>query len=179
MPVCRAGQALVLAGLLSLGVAGCATGDVAVLATIAGGEQVRVPLGRGGPVMTNEAGVQINTATFTLNPDKKILYVFEFTDSRSRALRSVRVEDVSDTAPATLVDNVQPKLSTTGQWRGESEPLDSSDPRVGWFATISNSVRVFRFTLTFSDGQTLVLLQGALYPAPIKAAVRHAFGQNY
>jgi hypothetical protein len=179
MPVNRAGQALVLAGLLSLGVAGCATGDVAMLVTIAGGGQVRVPLGRGGPVMTNEGGVQINVATFTLNPDKKIIYMFEFTDSRSRALRSVRVEDVSDTAPVTLVDDAQPKLLATGNWRGATEPLDSTDPRVSWFSTISNSVRVFRFTLTFADGQTLALLQGALYPAQIKAAVRQAFGEKY
>ena len=168
-----------LSGLLSIGVAGCATGDVVMLATIAGGQQIRVPLGRGGPVLANEGGVQINAATFVFNKDKKILYVFAFTDSRNRALRSVRVEDVSDTAPLVLADDAQPKLSATGEWHGESTPLDSGDPRLDWFATITNSVRVFRFTLSFSDGQTLVLLQGAMYPAPLKAAVRQAYGQKY
>jgi hypothetical protein len=178
-PVFRPGPALILAGLLSLGIGGCATGDVAMLATIAGGEKVRVPLGRGGPVLTNEAGVQIDTATFMPNPDKKIVYIFAFTDSRSRALRSVRVEDVSDEAAVTIVDSAQPKLSPGGQWQAESEPLDLSDPRLSWFATITNSLRVFRFTLTFSDGQTLVLHQGAMFPAGMKAAVRQAFGQKY
>ena len=150
-----------------------------MLATVAGGEKVRVPLGRGGPELTNEDGVQINTASFTLNPDKKIAYVFDFTDSRSRALRSVRVEDVSDAAAVPLVDDAQPRLATAGRWHGEVQPLDLSDPRLGWIATISNSLRVFRFTLTFSDGHTLVLHQGSLYPAAVKAAVRQAFGQNY
>ena len=179
MPVGRVGQALILAGLLSLGVAGCATGDVAMLVTIAGGEQVRVPLGRGGPVMTNEAGVQINAATFVFNKDKKVLYVFAFTDSRNRAFRSVRVEDVSDTAPLVVADDAQPKLSATGEWHGESTPFDSGDPRLDWFATITNSVRVFRFTLTFADGQRLELLQGAMFPAQVKAVVRQAYGQKY
>jgi hypothetical protein len=179
MPVGRAGQALVLAGLLSLGVAGCATGDVVMLATIAGGEQVRVPLGRGGPVMTNEGGVRIDAATFVFNKDKKVLYVFAFTDSRNRALRSIRVEDVSDTAPLVLLDEAQPKLSAIGEWRGESTPLESGDPRMDWFTTITNSVRVYRFTFTFADGQTLVLLQGAMFPAQVKAAVRQAYGQKY
>ncbi len=150
-----------------------------MLATIAGGEKIRVPLGRGGPEMTSEDGVQINTASLTLTPEKKIVYVFEFTDRRSRALSGVRVEDVSDTTAAPLVDDVQPKLSAAGRWHGEAPPLDLSDSRLGWIATISNSLRVVRFTLTFSDGHTLVLHQGGLYGAAMKAAVRQSFGQNY
>lgn len=175
----RPGLALGLAALGGLALAGCASGDVVMLAEIAGGEKIRVPMGRGGPVMTNEAGIQISSATFTLNADKKIVHVFEFTDSRRRALRQVRVEDVSDAAPALFVEETEPKLSDAGQWRRETEPIDLSDPRLGWMATISNSVRVFRFTLAFSDGQTVVLHQGALFPAPIKAAVRQTLGQNY
>jgi hypothetical protein len=169
----------VFSALLLAALAGCATGGVVMLAEIAGGEKIRVPLVRGGAEMTNEGGVQINTASFTLNADKKIVYEFAFTESRRRLLRSVRVEDVSDAAAFTLVEDAPPELSSTGQWRGEAAPIGSGDPRLGWLATISNTVRVFRFTLTFSDGQKLVLHQGALYPAPIKAAVRQAFGQNY
>jgi len=167
------------AALWGLGLGGCATGDVAMLATIAGGEKIRVPLAKGGAVPTNEGGVQIDTANFTLNPDKKIVYVFKFTDSRRRALRSVRVDDVSDTAVAKLVDDAQPQLSPAGQWHRETEALEMSDPRLEWLGTISNSLRVFRFTLTLADGQTLVLHQGALYPAALKAAVRQALGQKY
>lgn len=150
-----------------------------MLATIAGGQKIRVPLTRGGAELVNEGGVQINSATFSLNADKKIVFLFEFTDGRKRALRSVRVEDVSDNAPAPLVEIVQPTLSATGQWRGESEPLALSDRRLGWMATLPNSLRVFRFTLTFSDGQTLVIHQGSLFPAPMKSAVRQTLGENY
>ena len=173
------GRIFLLAGLLLLGLGGCATGDIAMLATIAGGEKIRVPFGRGGPALTNEGGVQINLATYTINTEKKILYVFECTESRGRALRRVQVEDVSDTAAVTLVDDGSPKLAASGRWHSETPPLELGDPRLGWLATISNSLRVFRFTLTFADGQRLVLHQGAFFPAGLKAATRQALGQNY
>ncbi len=139
----------------------------------------RVHLNRNGAELLNEGGVQIDSATFTLNADKKIVFVFEFTDSRKRALRSVRVDDVSDDAPLALVESAPPTLAAPGSWHGESEPLALSDPRLAWLVTLPNSLRVFRFTLTFSDGQTLVIHQGALFSAPMKSAVRQTLGQGY
>lgn len=158
---------------------GCATGDVAMLAEISGGQKLRVPFGKGGPEMTSEDGVLINQATFTLNAEKKIFYVFSCTDSRSRALRRVLVEDVSDAAPLTLVDDAKPQLAAGGKWLGETSPFEWNDPKIAWLATISNSLRVYRFTLTFADGRTLVLHQGSFFPSPMKAAVRQTMGQNY
>jgi hypothetical protein len=150
-----------------------------MVATIAGGEKIRLPMGRGGIAPANEGGVQIQVANFRVSKDKKIIYVFAFTDSRGRALRKVRVQDVSDEAAVTLLDDAQPKSEPDGTWHRETEPLEFGAPRAGWLATISNSVRVFRFTLTFSDGQILVLNQGMFYPAAIKESVRRAFGMTY
>jgi hypothetical protein len=175
----RPNWAVIVVGGLSLAAGGCATGDLAMMATIAGGQKIRVPISRNGVELTNEAGIQINTATFTLNADKKIVFVFEFTDSRHRAMSKVRVEDVSDQEPLPMVESDQPKLSARGQWHGESEPLALGDRRLGWMATLSNTLRVFRFTLTLADGQTLVIHQGGLFSAPMKSAVRQALGQNY
>jgi len=167
--------------LSCLAAAGCATGggDIAMMATISGGEKIRVPLTRGGAELISEGGVQINTASFTLSPEKKVLFVFEFTDTRKRPLRSVRVEDVSGDKPQVMVEDDQPKLSAAAQWHGEAPPLEWNHSRIAWLATISNSLRVYRFTLTFADGQTLVIHQGALFPAAMKSAVRQALGQNY
>lgn len=178
-PLLCAHTGLRLAPLLGLVLAGCATGDIAMLAEISGGEKVRVPFTRGGPEMKQEDGVQIAQAGITLAAEKKVQYIFAFTDSRNRALRRVLVEDVSDAAAVPLVDDAQPKLSGKGEWKGEVPASDWSDARVRWLATISNSLRVFRFSLTFADGRTLVLYQGAFYPAPMKAAVRQTMGQNY
>lgn len=167
--------ALLVASLL----AGCATGDVAMLAEIAGGQKVRVPFGKGGPEMTSEDGVTITQATFSLNADKKVFYVFSCTDSRNRALRRVQVEDVSDAAPLSLVDDAKPQPAAGGKWLGETPSLAWNDPKIMWLATISNSLRVYRFTLTFADGRTLVLLQGSFFPASLKGVVRQTMGQNY
>jgi hypothetical protein len=174
-------RVLLSACLLCLGATGCATGggDVAMVATISGGQKIRVPLTRNGAELTAEGGVQINAAGFTLNPDKKIVFVFECTDSRKRALQNVRVEDVSGDKPDILVEHTQPKLSDAGEWRGESQPLEWNNSRLAWLATLSNSLRVFRFTLTFTNGQALVIHQGTLFPAVMKSAVRQTVGQNY
>ena len=172
-------RAFTLAGLILLSLAGCATGDVSMVATIAGGEKIRVPIGSGGAVMTREGGVQINTAGFTMNPEKKFVYVFEFTVEGKRPLRHVRVEDVSDESVVMLVDRADPTLSAAGLWRGESEPLSTGNGKLKWLATVSNSLRVVRFTLTFADGKTQVIHQGTLFPAGLKSVVRHTMGQNY
>ena len=160
-------------------VSSCATGDVAMMANVSGGQKIRVELGRNGVPLVSEDGVQINTATFAPNADKKIVFVFEFTDGRSRALRSVRVEDVSEETPVLMVESVQPKLSATGQWRGETDPLTLSDRRLGWLATLPNTLRVYRFTLIFSEGKSLILQQGTFFPAAVKSAVRQSLGENY
>lgn len=149
-----------------------------MVATISGGEKLRFPIGREGVAMANEGGVKVTMAYFSPKTEKKLTYVFELTDTQKRGLRSVRVEDVSDEKPMLLVDNPEPKASATGQWHGEVE-LEHTDPRVAWLVTLSNSLRVYRFTLTFADGKTLVLHQGSLYPAALKSGIRHMFGQNY
>ncbi len=170
-------RALAAAGVL--GVAGCATGEMSMVATTYDGQKIHVPVGRNGVVLTNEDGVEIEAATFALKTEKKFTYVFAFTDKQKRALRSVRVEDVADEKPVVLVDDAAPKLSATGQWQHDSEAIDPNDPRLAWLATLQNSLRVYRFTLTFADGKTLVLHQGAFFPQPMKSALRQLFGKNY
>jgi hypothetical protein len=168
-----------LAGLLLLGAGGCATGAVSMVAYIAGGEKILVPIGNSGAVLIREGGVQINAAHFALNPEKKFVYVFGFTVTDKRALSHVRVEDVSDATAVTLVDQPAPTLTPAGGWSGESVPLGTSDPRIAWLATLPNTLRVSRFTLTFADGKTQVLHQGTLYPAGLKTALRQSMGEKY
>src|SRR5690349_10223154 len=84
--------------------AGCASGGkLSMVATISTGEKIPVPLGPKGVEPTKQDGVQIEDAGFTLNAAKNLVYRFEFSDAKARALRSVRVEDVSDDAAVLLV----------------------------------------------------------------------------
>jgi hypothetical protein len=162
-----------------LGLVGCATGDVVMMTTIAGGEKIRIPLDRSGVILASEGGIKITSVTYALKPEKHLTYVFGFTDAQKRSLRRVRVEDVSDEAPVALVDTTDPILGAHGEWAGESAPLAATDPRLGWLLGLPNTLRVFRFTFTFADGHTLVLHQGSMFSQAMKSAVRHEFGYKY
>lgn len=146
---------------------------------IAGGGTARVPLSKNGVPMTSEDGIEITAAGITINPDKKPVYTLGFKDTRHRVLRQVRVEDVSDDAAIALVDDKEPKSSAAGEWSANTDPMGATDRRLKWLETVSNSTRVFRFTLTFADGRTQTLLQGMQIGAPTKAALRGILGLNY
>jgi len=160
-------------------VAACASsGSLSMLATIAGGEKIAVPLGPRGVEPSKKDDIQIEFSGCALNREKKLVYGFEFSDARGRALRHVRVEDVSDDAPVLLLDDAQPALERN-RWRGTSRLFEPEDPALAWVATITNSLRVFRFTITQADGREIVLHQGAMYPNGMKSGIRQAWGQNY
>jgi hypothetical protein len=159
--------------------AGCAqSGGIAMRATIAGGQEITIPLGSHGIEPAREDGLEVDFASCTLNNDKKLIYGFHLSDSRGRALRRIRVEDVSDDTPILLVDDAQPALKDK-KWLGGSKPFEPGDPAVAWVSTITNSLRVFRFTVTLPDGRDVVLLQGSMFLNPMKAVIRQAWGQNY
>jgi hypothetical protein len=178
-PALRLPGMRVALGILLVGLAGCATGSFSMVATIAGGERIAVPVGPNGAEPAHADGVQVELASFSLNAEKNFVYTFEFSDAKRRALRGVRIEDVSDTKPFALVEDAQPVVPAGGRWRGESRPLAASEPGLSWIQTISNTLRVFRLTLTFADGRTLTLHQGSLYPAGSKGPLRQALGMKY
>ena len=168
-----------VAGVCAALLAGCATGEYSLVATVSGGAKVRVPIGRGGPVSVEEDGVRI--VGLGLRPDadkKKVLYSFIFSDARSRALKNVKVEDISDETPFLLVDDTAPQL-VKGRWLGDSPAFAADDSYLKWVFQVDNSMRVIRFTITFADGHTLVINQGSAYPDFMKSVIRHMFGEKY
>jgi hypothetical protein len=52
-----------------------------------------------------------------------------------------------------LLSFAAPLPAADGAWRRETEPLPPTDPQLGWLATITNTLRVYRFTLTSADGR--------------------------
>jgi hypothetical protein len=54
---------------------------------------------------------------------------------------------------ALLLSFAAPLPAADGAWRRETEPLPPTDPQLGWLATITNTLRVYRFTLTSADGR--------------------------
>ncbi|MEO5958585.1 MAG: hypothetical protein ABIZ49_08190 [Opitutaceae bacterium] len=169
----------VTSGVLVALLAGCATGDVALLVPVVGGEKVRVPVARGGAQPTEIGGFEVKPPRFAPNDDKtRLIYSFEVSNRKRQALRSIRVEDVSDTKPHLLLEDAMPTLAD-GVWRGVSRPLAPSDEGLKWIYSIDNSARVFRFTIVTEDGRSVVANQGTLFPNVLKAAVRQTFGEKY
>lgn len=173
---CRQG-ALLLA--VAVAMAGCSTGGkTSMLVPVAGGGKVAVPLGKKGVEFTEANGVRIESASSTLDAEKKLVYNFAFRDAKARALRQVIVEDISDDSPTLLVEDNAPVLEE-GRWSGSSRGFTWGDPELRWLATISHTMRVYRFTITFADGEKLVLDQGSLYPNVLKSVIRHTWGETY
>jgi hypothetical protein len=106
-----------------------------------------------------------------------VFYYFEFADSSGATPRSVRVEDVTDEKPMTIITDEHPKL-IDNQWIGHSEQLDAASPLLGWVRYLDDSMRVYRFTIVRPDGTELVLHQAWSVPAWFKAAMRKTLGME-
>jgi hypothetical protein len=82
----------------------------------------------------------------------------------------VKVEDVSDNAPVTWLEDSRPALSA-GRWEMRSRAFGAGDRSSDWLHEIEPSVRIFRFTIVTADGRTLVMYQAAVFQNDIKDSV--------
>jgi len=152
-------------------------GGLSMNVTISGGETIRIDFDHGAIVHPENEDVQIITAI--LEPhlkEKNFTYLFSFQAKHGHAQtpRSVKVDDVTDDTPVSLVDDPYPAYNKESVWASRVGPFDSD--KIPWLVEIENSVRIFRFTIVTADGRTLVLYQGASYPAFIKKSLRQDFG---
>jgi hypothetical protein len=168
---------------LSLGallfMAGCATKEYTYNTVVSGGEQLHFSIVGGRPAPATADGIKILEAG--LRPDaqlKKVLYGFHFSDTGGHSLQSVRVEDVSETEAVLLLEDLQPKM-VDHQWNGTTRLFEADDPALKWVFYVNDSVRVYRFSITFADGRKLILNQAAMVPGWVKMTIRHMFGEKY
>jgi len=152
-------------------------GGLSMNATISGGEQVRIDFDHGQIVHPQNDDLKILTGILEPNlKDKNFTYQFSFELKHDHVHppQSVKVDDVTDDAPVSLVDDQHPVLINGGVWTKRVGPVDPD--KVPWLTEIESTVRIFRFTVVTSDGRTLVLYQGASYPAVIKKVFREGMG---
>jgi hypothetical protein len=93
------------------------------------------------------------------------------TPKQTTTLNMIRIEDVSDSAPLIMVNDVAPQLDD-GKWTETAGLMDVSGPSVRWLFQANDSVRVFRITINEMDGQNAVLYQGVQYTPASKEAIR-------
>jgi hypothetical protein len=96
-----------------------------------------------------------------------LVYAFMFVLKKSIKVTRVRVEDVSDKAPALLAGDTTPKISG-GQWRGKTSARPLTPDNYPWMFDTSDSRRSFRVTVSTLDNGDIVLVQPAKFYAPVK-----------
>ena len=167
-------------GVLSVLLVGCATGDYAYVTTISTGERIQIPLINGAPAPAQKGTITIKFAGLVPNPnpeEKHLKYIFDLEDTSPTPAKSIVVEDVSDERALPMVEDLSPKY-VNQRWHGFSKPFTKDDEALGWIVHLSNTTRVFQFTVTAADGSKTVLHQAWIVPNWAKVGMRQALGMK-
>ena len=179
----------VLARLLALSLlvmpllfcSGCASSSSRLLIPIAGGQLVS--LDRQGPGFKpaeNDRVVVTGAGLQTVNSDGNyyVRWSFSIRPKQTVELSAIRIEDVTDSAPLLLVNDVAPQQGG-GKWTESAGLMELSSTTVRWLSEPNQTVRVFRFTINEVDGRSYVLYQGVLYSPAAKGAIRAMVGHHF
>jgi hypothetical protein len=153
---------------------GCASSPSRLSVPIAGGQTVRLERqGTGFKHAENDRIIISEASLQAVNLDGKnyLRWNFVITPKQTTTLNMIRIEDVSDSAPLIMVNDVAPQLDD-GKWTETAGLMDVSGPSVRWLFQANDSVRVFRITINEMDGQNAVLYQGVQYTPASKEAIR-------
>ena len=165
---------------LAAGVAfsGCATGQYTYVARTYDGQRLEFPLEKGMPRKAVQGSIEILNAGLLptrAKDGKTVVYMFAYTDQSGVPAKSVVVEDVAGEAPVLLVEDKEPKLEKN-RWMAVTPDMQADNAAVAWLGQLGDTMRIFRFTITKADGRKVVIHQGWLVPAWMKAAMRSTLG---
>jgi hypothetical protein len=153
---------------------GCASSPSRLSVSIAGGQTVHLERqGTGFKHAESDRIILTEASLQAVNLDGKnyLRWNFVITPKQTTTLNMIRIEDVSDSAPLIMVNDVAPQLED-GKWTESAGLMDVSGPSVRWLFQAKESVRVFRITISEMDGQSEVLYQGVQYTPASKEAIR-------
>jgi hypothetical protein len=153
---------------------GCASSPSRLSVSIAGGQTVHLERqGTGFKPAENDRIIVTEASLQAVNLDGKnyLRWNFVLTPKQTTTLNMIRIEDVSDSAPLIMVNDLAPQLDD-GKWTEAAGLMDVSGPSVQWLFQAKESVRVFRMTINEMDGQSEVLYQGVQYTPASKEAIR-------
>jgi len=170
LPIMSFGKPLF--ALILLGLAGCASPGIQVRVLVSGGEKITVNMPGGTVVGRDSKELKIIAATFlTSAKSKNGVYVFGFHLFADLAVKSVKVEDVTDAKALTMVEDNAPKMNGR-EWSYTSPSLSPDDKQLGWVHEIDESLRVYCFRITLNDGRQLKIYHVVYYSPFMKAMIR-------
>jgi hypothetical protein len=88
---------------------------------------------------------------------------------------SIVARDITEAPIMTLFDVRSPPLEQGRVWMGKTPPLGPSDDLIRFMGNIDNSIRIYRFTFTLSDGSVHVLTVPIIVPGILKEVIEKNF----
>jgi hypothetical protein len=153
---------------------GCGGSSSHISVPVAGGQSVSLDRQGIGFKQARNDRVTISTPVLqAVNMDGNYYLRWSFTvlPRQARALSLIHIDEVTDAAPLTLVNDVAPQLEG-GKWTENAGLIPLSSANIRWLYEPKESLQLFRFTISEPDGRSYVLYQGAQYSPSSKAALR-------
>lgn len=142
--------------------------------TTSGGGVIRLPVAPGGSLPSETKNAKIELTGFMVDGEKAALtYTFGFTARSGITIQRVMVEDVTGPTAVRLVDDSSPVLESR-YWKGFSSPKSARDDTLAWLQSSGNTEKVFRFTITFTDGEIESIYQASIWSGQSKPIIRKA-----
>lgn len=167
-------KALFIFVLTAVWLTGCGGSSSHVSVPVAGGQSISLDRQGSGFKQAGNDRVMISTPVLqALNMDGNYYVRWNFTilPRQAETLSLIHIDEMTDTAPLTLVNDVAPQLEG-GKWTENAGLIPVSSTNVRWLFEPKESLRLFRFTLSEPEGRSYVLYQGAQYSPSSKAALR-------
>ena len=136
---------------------------------IAGGKTVNVIISDQGAVAAENEKVKITATAVLVGPSREnkaipeLVWSFGFTSKTNDEISKITVENVFPSDPAVLlVTDNQPKLKNSA-WIGQIENGDPRGNNNAWLKATKLSAFVFKFSVTFKDGEETTLYQLSIF----------------
>ena len=119
----------------------------------------------------------VELSAILLDNQKYARWTFGLKLKQPVQLRSIRIEDVTEGSPVSLVNDQAPQVQG-GAWTGYTGAIEPSASALPWLFDNTPARRTFRFTVTDLNGQDSVLEQTVTYPVKTKKDLVKWYGFN-
>lgn len=133
-----------------------------------GGKSVKLPVTRHGALPAENENYRIEYAGFNASVKKgkpeesQITWIFSFVSKKLGELKSVLVEQVTDSGDLELIVEDYAPVLKNKTWIGRSAPIAMTKDSAPWLYSGSKSIFIFKFTIKAIDGSTIVMYQPSL-----------------
>jgi hypothetical protein len=165
-------RTLIGVGLMILAGCGTESSNVQTSAARGGAIQTQRSGGKFAPAQNDRFAItSAELGAIILDGQHYLRWGFALRIKQPVQLRSVRVEDVTSTAPVSYISDQAPQV-TGGQWAGYSGAIEPNPAAIPWLYDNTTSSRIFRITLTDLNNQVSVLNQTVSYSPQSKKDLR-------